>query len=258
MDMTAVQGPLGFTDLDHEGMLVEGFDQLGTMATLYNYPYYPAFLEKLGYQKDIDWVEFRIKVPETVPEKLEKTASLIQKRLGLNIIAATKPKDILPYAKAIFDLINSEYADLHGVVPLTERQINYYIKQYFSFMRVDFVTIITDKEDKLAAFGITMPSLSVALQKSGGRLFPFGFIYILRAMKKNDSADFLMVAVRKDLQGKGVNALLIHETAKSYIKNGVKYVETNHELEDNRKIRSMWDDFDSRQHKRRRCFIRHL
>jgi GNAT superfamily N-acetyltransferase len=125
-------------------------------------------------------------------------------------------------------------------------------------MRVDFVTIITDKEDKLAAFGITMPSLSVALQKSGGRLFPFGFIYILRAMKKNDSADFLMVAVRKDLQGKGVNALLIHETAKSYIKNGVKYVETNHELEDNRKIRSMWDDFDSRQHKRRRCFIRHL
>ncbi len=256
--MTAVHGPLGFTDLDHEGMLVQGFDQLGTLAAMYNYPYYPAFMEKLGYQKDVDWIEFKVKVPDSLPERLEKTASVVQRRLSLNIVKAKKAKEILPYADAIFDLINSAYSGLYGVVPLTEKQIKYYTKQYFSFIRPDFVSIVTDKEGKLAAFGITMPSLSVALQQSGGRLFPFGFIHILRAMKKNDFADLLMVAVRKDLQGKGVNALLINETAKSYIKNGVKYAETNHELEDNAKVQSIWDDFDSVQHKRRRCFIKHL
>lgn len=258
LGMTAVHGPLGFTDLDHEGMLVQGFDQLGTLAALYNYPYYPVFMEKLGYKKDVDWVEYKVKVPDAVPEKLEKTAALVQRRLGLTIIRAKKPKEIIPYADAIFELINSAYSDLYGVTPLTERQIRYYTKQYFSFMRTDFVTIVVDKEGKLAAFGITMPSLSRALQKCKGRLFPFGFLYILQAMRKNDLSDLLMVAVRKDLQGKGVNALLIHETAKSYIKNGIKYAETNHELEDNTKVQSIWDDFDSVQHKRRRCFIKHL
>lgn len=258
LGMTAVHGPLGFTDLDHEGMLVQGFDQLGTMAALYNHPYYPEFIEKLGYTKDVDWVEYKVKVPEVVPEKLEKTASLVQRRLGLTIVKAKKAKEILPYAHEIFDLINSAYADLYGVVPLTEKQIQSYIKQYFGFMRTDFISIVLDKEGKLAAFGITMPSLSKALQKCGGKLFPFGFIYILLAMRKNDLSDLLMVAVRKDLQGKGVNALLIHETAKSYIKNGIKYAETNHELEHNTKVQSIWDDFDSVQHKRRRCFIKHL
>jgi len=258
LGMIAVHGPLGFTDLDHEGMLIEGFDQLGTMASLYNYSYYPELIHQLGYTKDTDWVEYRINISQTVPEKLEKMSSIVQRRLGLSVIKAKKPKAILPYAKPIFDLINSAYADLYGVTPLTEKQIAYYTKQYFGFMRTDFVSLIVDSEGKLAAFGITMPSLSVALQKADGQLFPFGFIHILKAMRKNDTVDFLMIAVRKDLQGKGVNAMLMYELNKSYIKNGIKYAETNHELEDNTKVQSIWKGVDAKQHKRRRCFIKHL
>jgi len=255
---TALHGPLGFTDLDHEGMLVEGFDQLGTMAALYNHAYYPELIQQLGYVKDTDWVEYRIKVPDTVPEKLEKMAAIVERRLGLSVIKAKKPKEILPYAKPIFDLINAEYANLYGVTPLTEKQIAYYTKQYFGFMRTDFVSLILDKEGKLAAFGITMPSLSKALQKADGKLLPFGVFHILKAMKKNDTVDFLMIAIRKDLQDKGVNAILMLEMTKSYIKNGIKFAETNHELEDNTKVQSIWKSFDAKQHKRRRCFIKHI
>ena len=258
LGLTAVHGPLGFTDLDHEGMLIEGFEELGTMASLYNHAYYPELISKLGYTKDTDWVEYRIKVPQVIPEKLEKLSSIVQRRLGLTIANAKKPKDLLPLAGPIFELINEAYAELYGVTPLTEKQIAYYTKAYFGFMRTDFVSVILDKEGKLAAFGITMPSLSAALQKADGKLLPFGVFHILKALKKNDTADFLMIAVRKDLQGKGVNAIMMYELAKSYIKNGIKYAETNHELEDNTKVQSIWEHFDARQHKRRRCFIKHL
>ena len=258
LGMTAVHGPLGFTDLDHEGMLIEGFDQLGTMASLYNHAYYPKHIEQLGYVKDTDWVEYRLAVPQTVPDKLAKIASVVERRLGLHVIKAKSTKDILPYAKEIFELINSAYSDLYGVTPLTDKQIAYYTKQYFGFMRTDFVSLIANKEGKIVAFGITMPSLSKALQKADGKLFPFGFIHILKAMKKNDTADFLMIAVAKELQGKGVNAMLMVEFTKAYAKSGVKYAETNHELEDNTKVQSIWKDLDAKQHKRRRCFIKHL
>jgi len=184
LGMEAVHGPLGFTDLDHEGMLVEGFDQTGTLATSYNHPYYPKFLEKAGYSKHTDWVEYRINLPEKMDEKLEKMAAIVQKRLQLNVVRFRKAKELLPYAPAIFDLINTAYADLYGVVPLTEKQVKYYTKQYFSFMRPDFVSLVTDKEGKVAAFSITMPSLSEALQKAGGKLFPFGVFHLLKAMKK--------------------------------------------------------------------------
>jgi len=200
--LDAVHGPLGFTDLDHEGMLVEGFDQLGTLATIYNHPYYPQLLEKEGYAKDTDWVEYKIKLPDAVPEKLEKIARIVQQRQGLTVVQAKKPKQILPYAKELFELVNSAYSELYGVVPLTEKQIAYYTKQYFGFIRTDFVSLIIDKEGKLAAFGITMPSLSKALQKAGGSLFPFGFYHILMAIRKNDLGDLYLVAVRKDLQGR--------------------------------------------------------
>ena len=256
--MVAVHGPLGFTDLDHEGALVEGFDQLGTLAALYNYPYYPVYYEKNGYKKDTDWVEYKIKIPKQLPEDLLKIASLVERRYGLKVIKAKKPKEILPYAKPIFDLINEAYAELYGVTELTDKQIEYYTKAYFGFMKVDFVSIIVDKEGKLAAFGITMPSLSKALQKSGGSLLPFGFIHILTAMSKPKIADFLMIAVRKEFQGKGVNALLIREIGNAYIKRGVEYAETNVELEDNTKVQSIWKHFDAVQHKRRRCYIKHL
>jgi GNAT superfamily N-acetyltransferase len=254
--LTAIHGPLGFTDLDHEGTLIEGFDQLGTLASIYNYPYYQNHFEQLGFVKETDWVEYKLTADEVVPEKLIKLASIVERRLKLTVIRAKKAKEILSYAPAIFELIND--ACLFGVTPLTQRQMDYYTKQYFSFVKVDYVTIIVDREGKLAAFGITMPSLSRALQKNKGRLLPFGFIHLLKAMKKNDMADLLMIAIRKDLQGKGVNAMLMKETYESYLKHGVTTVETNHELEDNARVRSQWEDFNAVQHKRRRCFIKHF
>lgn len=256
--MTAVNGPMGFTDLDHEGMLVEGFDQMGTLAAIYNHPYYPLFIEKLGYTKDADWVEYKIKIPEAIPEKIEKLAGIVERRYDLKVVKARKAKEILPYTKEIFELINSAYEGLYGVVPLTDKQIKYYTKQYFSFIRTDFVPLVIDKEGHLVAFGITMPSLSTALQKAKGSLLPFGFFHILKALKKNNLVDLYLVAIRKDLQGKGINAILMHEMAKSYIKNGIKYAESNPELELNKKVQSIWEHYEAVQHKRRRCYIKHL
>ena len=256
--MEAVHGPLGFTDLDYEGMLVSGFDKLGTMATIYNYPYYPEYMEALGYSKEADWLEFRIEIPQTVPPRIGRVATIAKERLGLQVVKAKKSKDILPYAADIFHLINDAYAHLHGVVPLNEKQIEYYTKQYFSFIRPDFVAIILDKYGKLAAFAITMPSMSTALQKGGGRLFPAGFLHLLRARKDNTVADLYLVAVRPDLQGKGVNALIISEIFHSYAKAGIRCAESNIHLESNTRIQAFWKHFNAVNHKRRRCFIKRL
>ena len=256
--MIAVHGPMGFTDLDHEGMLIDGFDQLGTLAAIYNHPYYPSFMERAGYEKDADWVEYKIKVPEKIPEKLERVAANVRHRSKLQIVKAHRAKDILPYAEDIFGLINAAYSHLYGVVPLTEKQIRYYTKQYFSFIRTDFVPLVIDKEGKLIACAITMPSLSSALQKAKGSIFPLGFAYILRALKKNNQADLYLVAVDKAWQGKGVVALLMHELTSSYIANGIEYAESNPELEANREIRSIWEQYEAVQHKRRRCYIKYL
>jgi hypothetical protein len=256
--MSAVHGPMGFTDLDHEGMLVEGFDEAGTLAAIYNYPYYPSLLEMAGYVKDADWVEYKIKVPSKMPADLERMAAVVTDRYGLRVVKARRPKDILPYAKAIFDLINATYSHLYGVVPLTEKQIQYYTKQYFSFIRTDFVPLVTSANGELIACGITMPSLTKALQKAKGSLFPFGFAHILKALKKNDLADLYLVAVDKKWQRKGVIALLMYGVTKSYIANGITYVESNPELETNLAIRSIWEHYEAIQHKRRRCYIKHL
>jgi ribosomal protein S18 acetylase RimI-like enzyme len=258
LQMTAVHGPMGFTDLDHEGMLVEGFDLPGTLATIYNHSYYPDLLEKAGYRKDVDWVEYRIKVPENIPAELERVSALVEQRFRLHLVKARRAKDILPYAKEIFDLINTTYAHLYGVVPLTDRQVRYYTQQYFSFIRTDFVPLIIDEKGKLIAFGITMPSLTVALQKAKGSLFPLGFSYVLRALKKNDVADLYLVAVDKAWQGRGVVAMLMREVTKTYIANGIKYAESNPELETNRNIRTLWEHYEVVQHKRRRSFIKFL
>ena len=255
-NMTAVHGPMGFTDLDFEGMLVEGFDQLGTLATIYNYPYYPQHLQALGYQKETDWLEYRIEVPATMPAHIDRLASVVIERLGLHVVEFKKPKEVLPYAPEIFKLINLAYAELHGVVELTDKQIHYYTKQYFSFIRKDFISLVTDRQGKLAAFGITMPSLSDALQKARGSLFPFGFVHMLRALKKNTVGDMYLVAVRPDLQGKGVNAVLMREITRAYIKNGIRYAESNPELETNLAVQAIWKYYQAVNHKRRRCFIK--
>lgn len=256
--MSAVHGPLGFTNFDYAGLLIEGFDQLGTFATIYNYPYYASFIENAGYKKDVDWLEFKIKLPELMPEKLEKIARIVEKRLDLKVVKIRSKKDVIPYAKELFTLMNASYAELYGMVPLNERQIAYNTKKYLGFIRPDFVSLVLDKNGALAAFGISMPSMALALQKANGHLFPFGIFHILKAFRKNDLGDLALIAVRKDLQGKGVNALLMHDLTKSYIKNGIKYAESNPELETNTKVQSLWEYYDTVQHKRRRCFIKHL
>jgi GNAT superfamily N-acetyltransferase len=258
MNMEAIHGPLGFTDLDHEGMLIEGYDYVSTFAGIYNHSYYPQYLEKNGFTKDADWIEYRVTLPTEMVPKLEAVASTVSRRYNLQVVQLKNKKQLLPYADGIFKLINDEYAQLYGVVPLTDKQVKYYTKQYFSFIHPDFISLVVNKEGELVAFGVSMPSLSAALQKGGGKLFPFGFLHLLKALKKNDTADLLIVAVKKELQGKGVNALLMHHTLKSYLKNGIRYVESNYQLEDNRRVQSIFDDFDKIQHKRRRCYIKYL
>jgi len=256
--LTAVHGPLGFTDLDPEGMLIEGFEELGTIATIYNYPYYPEHLKELGYEKDADWIEYEIKIPEAVPERIARIAEIVQKKNNLRIIHATKISQLKPYLYDIFEVLNNSYKDLYGFIPLSEKQIALYIKQYISLANPEYISLILDKNDRVAAFGLTFPSLSRAFQKAKGSLFPFGFIHILRALKKKDIIDLYLMGVRPELQGKGANALILSQLIESYIRNGIDRAESNPELETNNKVQDQWKSFDRRQHKRRRCFIKHL
>jgi GNAT superfamily N-acetyltransferase len=256
--MSAVHGPLGFTDLDREGMLVEGFNELGTLATIYNYPYYFSHMEKLGYIKDTDWVEYEISAPEGPNETIARIADISLRRNKLKILELRNKKELLKYGKQIFQLIDDEYKHLYGTVPLTERQVDAYIDQYFGFVTPDFVPMIMDENDRMVAFGVAMPSLSHALQKSKGELFPFGFIHLLRALKKNDRADLYLIAVRSEYKGKGVNAILMNRIHAVFHKMGITKVETNPELETNADVQGQWKYYQKRQHKRRRVFIKHL
>lgn len=255
---SAVHGPLGFTDMDQAGMLVEGFAEPGTMATIYNHAYYPKYLEQLGYVKDTDWVEYEITVPAEPDPKISKLASVILRREKLRLVAFTRKEEILAYAKKIFVLFNESYRELYGFIPLNDRQVDYYTQQYFSFIRPEFVMAVVNEADEMVAFGITMPSLTKAMQKAGGKLFPFGFIHLVRALKKNDRADLYLIAVKPEYQGKGVNAVVIDHINKVFIQHGIKKVESNPELEDNHRVQGQWKHFDTRQHKRRRCYIKHL
>ena len=206
----------------------------------------------------MDWIEYEIKIPEKIPEKIERIAEIVKKKKKLTIVKTKKRKDVLLYAKEIFHVLNQAYEPLYGFVPLTEKQIDKYVKQYLGYIRPDFVSIILDEQKSVAAFGISIPSLSKALQKAKGRIFPFGFLHILKAMRKNDRIDLFLVAVRQDLQGKGLNSLLFNELHKTYIKNNITKAESNPELESNTKVQAQWKFFEKRQHKRRRCYIKHF
>ena len=247
--------------MDPEGTLVEGFDQLSTMSAIYNYPYYPQHIESMGYEKAIDWVEYKIKVPECVPEKHQRISDIVQRKYNLRILKFKSASDVYKgnYGQKIFDLINDAYADLYGYSTLSQRQIDYYVKMYIPLLRLENVTAIVDEQDDLIAVGIAIPSLSKALQKSKGRLFPFGFIHLLKALKgKNDGVDLLLVAVRPDYQSKGVNALLFSDLIPVFIQNGYKYAESNPELEMNEKVQSQWQYFERQQHKRRRAYTKKI
>jgi len=256
--LMAVHGPMGFTNMDHAGMLVEGFDELATQAAGYNYDYYSDHLAQAGYVKDVDYLEYEILMPEAVDRKITKLAKLVLKRNNLRLLEVKDKKELLPYAHELFEMLGAEYKHLYGVVPLSEEQVDAYINQYFGFISPEFVPVIVDSDGRMVAFGVTIPSLSKALQRSKGRLFPFGAFHLMRALKKNDRADLLLVAVTKEYQGKGVNAVLINRMFEVFRDFGIKKIESNPELESNIAVQAQWKHFERRQHKRRRIFIKHL
>ena len=258
--MKKIIGPLGFTDLDHEGMLVEGFEELSSMATIYNYPYYPEHLERLGYRKESDWVEFVMDVPEAIPDKYSRIAEIVKKKFGLKVLKYKSRKRIKnEYGRALFHLINDAYDGLYEYSRLSERQIDYYIDIYLGLLNLDLVTLIVDKDDQLVGVGISMPSMSRALQKSKGKMFPFGWWHLLKGLKgKNDRVDLLLVAVKPEYQNKGVNALLFQDLIPYYIKNGYKYAESNPEMETNAKVQGQWEYISQRQQRRRRSYYKNL
>ena len=257
-DMTAVHGPLGFTDLDPEGMLVEGFDELGTMGTLYNPAYYPVHVEGLGYAKQVDWIEFQLLVPPEGSPRLSRLRRRVEEQNGLRVVHFRSRKEVMPYGRPILQLLNASYAQLHGFVPLDDAQIDDVIARYFGFLRAEFLFVVLDAEGELAAFGLTMPSLAKALQKGRGRLFPLGWWHLLRAIRRATTLELLLVAVRPDLQGRGVNALLIDECLQVCLKHGIVHAESNPELETNERVQAQWKFFETRQHRRRRCYVKTL
>jgi len=259
--MHSIHGPLGFTDLDQEGMLVEGFDQMGTMATLYNHAYYPRHLERMGYVKDADWVEYRITIPPRVPERLRRIAEVVLKKQKLKIIKYSSQKQLIKdgWVQKLFELVNDSYGHLYGFTPLTQAQIDYYTKLYIPMLNLNYLVLVVNEAQELVCFGVTIPSLTAALRKAQGRLFPFGFLHLLKGLKgRNPGIDCLLVAVRRDYQNKGVNSLVFYDIIPHMERAGAVWAESNPELDTNAKVQSQWDDFEHVNHKRRRAFVKSL
>jgi len=256
--MESVIGPIGFSDLDKQGLLIEGFDQIGMFITLYNHPYYKKHLEELGFTKEVDWVEYKIHIPTHVDTRIERISELAQKRHGYRLLSFSRRKEVLPYAHKIFHMYNEAYADLYGFYSLNDGQIDLAIRQFLSLISLEYIFVVVDASHTVVGFGVMAPSLSQALQKTGGRLFPLGFMQILKAKRNHEIMDFYLIAVKPEYLGRGVNAVIMHEGLKRAIANGVCFAETGPELETNIRVQSQWKSFASEQHKRRRCFIRPL
>ena len=263
--MKEAVGPLGFTDMDPEGMLTGGFDQLGTQATIYNYPYYPQHIEALGgWLKDNDYVEFKLMVPEEVPEKYAKIAAMIEKRYNLHARKVTRREVFKEgYGQRIFEIINETFKDLYGYSELSQKQIDHYVKMYLPMADLNLITLIEDwnADKKVIGVGITIPSLSRAFQKCrNGRLFPFGWWHVLRALKfqKTEGVDLLLLGVLPEYRAKGANALLFADLIPWYQKYGYKWGESQVEMETNEKVQSQWGPLEPIQHKRRSCYLKQL
>ena len=257
--MRAIHGPLGFTDFDHEGTLIRGFDQRGTLGAIYNYEYYPKHIEAYGFSKDIDWYEYKVPVPEVFPERFFRIAEIVQKKHKLRVVKCKSRKELVrKYASKMFDLLNECYQDLYGFSKLNEKQKLFYINLYFGIARLDTIAIIVNEQDDVMAVGISLPNVTDALQKAKGKLFPFGWYYLLKALRKSDAIDLYLMGVHPSLQGKGVNSIIFAELMPVYAKNGYKYAESNPELENNTKMSSQWSEFEHECHKTRRVYIKNL
>lgn len=260
--MNVLEGPLGFTDMDAEGMLIEGFDQLSTMATIYNHPYYPQHMKKLGLEKAMDWIEMKIFIPETVPEKYPRISDIVKQKYHLHTRKLKNMKEVKETGVGykIFDLINEAYEPLFGYSKMTNRQIDQYVNEYLPILDLNMVSLVEDEQKELIGVGISMVSLSTTLQKAKGKLFPFGWFYFLKTLyfKRPPILDLLLIAVKPEYQNKGINAMLFSDLIPIYIKYGFNWGETNPELEVNNKVQSQWQHLDTEQHKRRRCFTKEI
>lgn len=255
--MTQIVGPLGFTDFDPEGMLVEGFDRVSTMALIYNHPYYPEHMKKHGYVKETGWLEYRITIPDELPEKHIKIAEIVKERYNLSVVKKTKRQIRKEkYGHKLFRLINETYCVLYGYSLLSEKQIDQYVDVYLGLVDMEMLTFIEDSEGELIGAGITIPSMAEALQKCNGEIFPFGWYHLLKSMYwgKPDTLDMLLIGVKPEWQNKGVNSLLFVDLFQRYKKMGFKYAETNANLETNAKVQAMWTPFEREQHKKRWVF----
>ena len=252
--ISKIEGPMGFTNLDKAGMLTKGFDKLATMIGIYNFDYYPKHMEQLGLVKEKEWVEFEINFPDTLPDKVEKFSRLIAEKYELELVKFKAKKDILPLVDSMFKLLDDTYKNLSTYTPITEEQIKHYKEKYFKFIDKDYIVCIKDKSSSLISFAITMPSYSKALQKAKGKLFPFGWWHLLNAGKKNDRANFYLIGIHPQYQKRGVTAIIFKEIYETFKKKGVKFLETNPELEENASIQALWQDYNPINHKRRRTY----
>ena len=254
----AVHGPLGFSDMDREGMLVEGFEHKSLFYTYYNYPYYVTQMERRGYEKQIDWLEYRLTLPSEPDAHIAEIAAHVMEKRNLHVVSLGD-KPIKRIIRDVFGVYNETYRALFGVVPLTERQITKYVGEFRPMVDKRTTSFVYDENENLVAFGVCCPALDDAQKKSGGRMFPFGWISFLRALKgKNDTVDMLLIAVKPELQGMGVNAVVIDDMTRKVLKAGFRYAETGPMLETNTKVLSQWRHFEAVQHKRRRCFVKEL
>ena len=257
--LNEIMGPIGFTDIDHEGMLVEGFNETNMSITFYNHPYYITHMERLGLTKDIDWIEYLISVPEKPDPRYERMSNLLMSREKYEIVTYSDRKVLYHDAFEAFKLIDLSYSKLYGTVPLTDEIIKSSIDSYIPLVNLKYICAVKDVDGKIIAFGIMVPSIAKALKKSNGRLFPFGAVRLLRALKgRNDTLEMFLVAVEPSYQSQGIPALIIHTLLQQLIDNGVKYCETGPMLETNTAVHSLWRHFDKRQHKRRRCYIKEI
>lgn len=259
--MTDIIGPMGFTDFDKEGMLIEGFDKLGSMTTIYNYPYYPEHMEKLGYTKEVDWVQIRVRVPEVIPPKFARVTEMVTKRYNLKITKLTSKLIYKEnYGKRIFQLLNDAYSPLFGYSELSEKQQEAFINTYFKLINLDFVTVVESADGELISVGITMGSLSKAIRKSKGKLLPFGWWHLLKALKfcPEETVEMLLIAVKPSWQGKGINALLFSDLIPIYNKYKFVWAETGPQLESNKKELSQWETLNPEFPKRRRCYTKSI
>ncbi|KAF5043249.1 hypothetical protein DSECCO2_504170 [anaerobic digester metagenome] len=256
--MTKIHGPLGFTNLDLQGLLIEGFDHLPSIASVYHHPYYQAHIEKCGYEKENDWLEFRLKLEDHIPEKATRMVDLIKTRFKLRVVSFKSKNEMLPYAHKLFTLLNAAFEELPYVSAFDEKTKKFYIKKYFSFLNPEFVKVVLDEHNELRAFIVGLPSLSRAMQKCNGKLFPFRFRHILHALKHPTEMDLLLTGVDPVLQSQGVAAVLIFELQQVLLKYKVPFVETTGIFESNNKAITTWKNYEHIQHKRRRCFAKNI